>query len=128
MKSPFSSAKLTANPYIAAKGMQELLTSGIYVNSSATADFDAAVKSAVVVSGTWNYENAKSILGDNLGIAELPSYTVDGSDMLLEDMRYFKIKQHATGKCFDNTCALYLNIANLEELYVTVKQVEVPTV
>ena len=63
---------------IAAKGMQELLTSGIYVNSSATADFDAAVKSAVVVSGTWNYENAKSILGDNLGIAELPSYTVDG--------------------------------------------------
>ena len=65
---------------IAAKGMQELLTSGIYVNSSATADFDAAVKSAVVVSGTWNYENAKSILGDNLGIAELPSFTVDGKD------------------------------------------------
>ena len=46
----------------------------------------------------------------------------------LEDMRYFKIKQHATGKCFDNTSSLYLNIANLEELYVTVKQVEVPTV
>ena len=65
---------------IAAKGMQELLTSGIYVNSSATADFDAAVKSAVVVSGTWNYDNAKSILGDNLGIAELPSFTVDGKD------------------------------------------------
>ena len=65
---------------IAAKGLQELLTSGIYVNSSATADFDAAVKSAVVVSGTWNYENAKSILGDNLGIAELPSFTVDGKD------------------------------------------------
>ena len=46
----------------------------------------------------------------------------------LEDMRYFKIKQHATGKCFDNTCALYLNIANLEELYVTVKQLDEPTV
>lgn len=45
----------------------------------------------------------------------------------LEDMRYFKIKQHATGKCFDNTCALYLNIANLEELYVTVKQITEPT-
>ena len=65
---------------IAAKGLQELLTSGIYVNSSATSDFDAAVKSAVVVSGTWNYENAKTILGDNLGIAPLPNFTVDGKD------------------------------------------------
>ena len=65
---------------IAAAGIQELVTSGVYVNSSATSDFDAAVKSAVVVSGTWNYENAKSILGDNLGIAELPSFTVDGKD------------------------------------------------
>lgn len=43
----------------------------------------------------------------------------------LEDMRYFKIKQHATGKAFDDNCALYLDISNLEELYVTVKQVEV---
>lgn len=41
----------------------------------------------------------------------------------LEDMRYFKIKQHATGKAFDDNCALYLDISNLEELYVTVKQV-----
>ena len=40
----------------------------------------------------------------------------------LEDMSYFKIKQHATGKAFDNTCALYLDISNLEELYVTIKE------
>ena len=64
---------------IAAKGLQKIVTSKSYVNSSATADFDAAVKSAIVVSGTWNYENAKSILGDNLGIAELPSFEVDGT-------------------------------------------------
>ena len=43
----------------------------------------------------------------------------------LEDMRYFKVKQHATGKAFDNNCALYLDITNLEEMYVTVKSVEV---
>ena len=43
----------------------------------------------------------------------------------LEDMRYFKIKQHATGKAFDDNCALYLDITNLEELYVTVKNAEV---
>lgn len=45
----------------------------------------------------------------------------------LEDMRYFKIKQHATGKAFDDNCALYLDISNLEELYVTVKQIAEPT-
>ena len=76
---------------IAAKGLQELLTSGIYVNSSATADFDAAVKSAVVVSGTWNYENAKSILGDNLGVAELPNFTVDGKDYHLATYKGCKL-------------------------------------
>lgn len=43
----------------------------------------------------------------------------------LEDMRYFKIKQHATGKAFDDNCALYLDISGLEELYVTVKSTEV---
>jgi len=42
----------------------------------------------------------------------------------LEDMRYFKIKQHATGKAFDDNCALYLDISGLEELYVTVKNIE----
>lgn len=45
----------------------------------------------------------------------------------LEDMRYFKIKQHATGKAFDDNCALYLDISNLEEMYVTVKQFVEPT-
>ncbi len=38
----------------------------------------------------------------------------------LEDMRYFKIKQHATGRAFDDTCALYLDISGLEELYIKV--------
>jgi arabinogalactan oligomer/maltooligosaccharide transport system substrate-binding protein len=76
---------------IAAEGMKELLTSGIYVNSSATSDFDAATKSAVVISGTWNYENAKSILGDNLGIAELPSFTVNGKDYHLASFNGCKL-------------------------------------
>ncbi len=63
---------------IAAQGMQKLLTSSCYVNSSSTTDFSAAIPSAVVVSGTWNYDNAKSQLGDNMGVAELPSFEVDG--------------------------------------------------
>lgn len=46
----------------------------------------------------------------------------------IEDMRYYKIKQHATGKATDDNCAVYLNISDLEEMYVTVKHVDVPTV
>lgn len=64
---------------IAAKGMDKLVKSKAYFNSSACTDFAAATPSAVVISGTWDYETAKDILGDNLGVAELPSFTVDGN-------------------------------------------------
>jgi len=76
---------------IAAAGMQKLVTSKCYVNSSATADFDAAVKSAVVVSGTWNYENAKTILGDNFGVADLPSFEVNGTEYHLGNFNGCKL-------------------------------------
>lgn len=42
----------------------------------------------------------------------------------LEDMRYFKMKQHCTGRCYDNTSALYLDISNLEPAFVTVKAID----
>lgn len=64
--------------YIAAQAMQKLLLSNCYRNSSYTGDFSASVPSAIVVSGTWNYENAKALLGDNLGVAALPSFTEGG--------------------------------------------------
>ncbi len=63
----------------AAKGMKKLLSSTAYNNSSACTDFSAATPSAVVISGTWDYVTAQEILGDNLGVAELPSFTVDGN-------------------------------------------------
>ena len=68
---------------LACEGMAKLVTSKIYVNSSTTADFQAATPSAVVVSGTWNYENAKEILGENMGIAKLPSFTAGGKEYQL---------------------------------------------
>ena len=68
----------SANGLIAAKGMKKLLSSKAYHNSSSGADFAAAIPSAVVVSGTWDYETVSEILGDNLGTADLPSFTVDG--------------------------------------------------
>lgn len=39
----------------------------------------------------------------------------------IEDLRYFKVKQYATGQAFDNTSAILLDISDLEPLYQTVK-------
>ena len=43
----------------------------------------------------------------------------------LEDQRVFKVKQYGTGRAFDNTSALYLDITGLEPAYITVKEVAV---
>ncbi len=65
------------NGLIAAKGIYKLVSSPIYVNSG-TADF--ASGSAVVVTGTWNYATILEQLGDNFGVADLPSFEVDGAE------------------------------------------------
>ena len=46
----------------------------------------------------------------------------------IEDLRYFKVKQYATGRAFDNTSAILLNISNLEPFYMTVKVADGSTV
>ncbi len=61
---------------IAVKGMEKLVKSDYFLSSSKAAEF--ANGAAIVVTGTWDYETAKTILGDNLGAAELPSFEVDG--------------------------------------------------
>ena len=76
---------------LACEGMAKLVTSKCYVNSSSTADFEAATASAIVVSGTWNYENAKSILGDNLGVADLPAFTAGGQSYHLANFNGCKL-------------------------------------
>ncbi|MDE6641327.1 MAG: extracellular solute-binding protein [Acetatifactor sp.] len=63
---------------IAMKGMEKLVKSSSFMSSSNTADFAAATPSAVVICGTWGVTAAKEALGDNYGVAEMPSFTVDG--------------------------------------------------
>ena len=63
---------------IAMKGMEKLVKSPSFMSSSNAADFAAATPSAVVVCGTWGSSDAQEALGDNYGVAELPSFTVDG--------------------------------------------------
>ncbi len=63
---------------IAMKGMEKLVKSPSFNSSSKGADFAAAVPAAVVVTGVWEFNAAKEALGDNYGVTDLPSFTVDG--------------------------------------------------
>ena len=60
--------------YAALAGLDILLQSDYHLNSSFAGDFSAYNSSAVVISGSWDYEYAQYLLGDNLGVAELPSF------------------------------------------------------
>ena len=61
---------------IAVKGMEKLVKSPFHNSASAGAGF--ASGSAIVVSGTWDFVTVQDILGDNMGVAPLPSFEVDG--------------------------------------------------
>ena len=63
---------------ISAKGMKKLVDSPIHVSDSAASNFSSGA--AIVVSGIWDFETAKGILGDNLGVTDLPSFEVDGAE------------------------------------------------
>ena len=68
----------TDNGMIAAKGLQKVLKSSRYLKNGKASDFNAAISAGAVVSGIWDYQTAKNALGNNLGVAKLPTYEVDG--------------------------------------------------
>ena len=63
---------------IAVKGLKKLVDSKMHKSSSAAAEF--ASDAAIVVTGTWAYNDIKALLGDNMGAADLPSFEVDGKE------------------------------------------------
>ena len=63
---------------IAVKGLKKLLDSPANLSSSEASAFSS--NAAALVSGTWNYEKIQPILGDNMGVAALPSFEVDGKE------------------------------------------------
>ena len=66
----------SANGLIAAKGIKKLVDSPMHISSSQAAEF--ASGAAIVVTGTWAYADIQKVLGDNMGVTDLPSFTVDG--------------------------------------------------
>lgn len=81
----------SANGIKALRGMQHLVKSQNYISASSVEQFSAATPAGVVVSGTWDYEKAVQTLGENLGIAQLPSYKVDGESYHLGSFSGFKL-------------------------------------
>ena len=84
---------------IAARALNEVMGSDKFISSSETSEFDNGA--GFVVSGTWNTENAKSILGDNFGAAPLPKFTVDGNSYQLSPYTGSKlvgVKPHTDAK------------------------------
>ena len=63
---------------IAVKGMKKLVDSPMHLSSSQASEF--ASGAAVVVTGTWAFEDISKMLGDNMGVADLPSFEVDGKE------------------------------------------------
>ncbi len=105
---------------IAAKGIYEFVTSGVYLSSSSVSDLSASTPSSALVSGTWAYEDAVKILGDNLGACKLPTYTVDGTSYQLGSYSGYKlmgVKPHTDSDvaAVCNLLALYLTNAESQE-------------
>lgn len=63
---------------IAVKGMKKLVDSKMHLSSSNGDEF--ASDAAIVVTGTWSYEGIQKLLGDHMGVTDLPSFEVDGKE------------------------------------------------
>ena len=94
----------------ALQGMQKLLKSRAHQNSDKASDFDAGIGSAVVISGVWDYNTAKNALQDNLGVASLPSFKLDGDDTPYQLKSFIGYKLMGISPQTDGTKSLYLQI------------------
>ena len=74
---------------IAVKGMKKLVDSKYHISSSSGDEF--ASDAAIVVTGTWNYEAIQKLLGDHMGVTDLPSFEVDGKEYHLASFNGCKL-------------------------------------
>ena len=74
---------------VAAKALRELDDNNLVAKNSQASKLGD--KSAAVVSGVWEYDTAKKRLGDKLGCAPLPSFTVDEGTYHLSSFDGYKL-------------------------------------
>ena len=56
-----------------------------------TPDKSGRREAAAIVSGTWNAPTVKELLGDNMGVAILPTVRIDGEDVRLSGFMGYKL-------------------------------------
>lgn len=97
-----------------------LNTSGSYVNNLFPFPTTVYVSNAVADGKAVMFLKNEYFMG----MGGTKNGVIEYSDeyKFLEDQRVFKIKQYGTGRAFDNTSALYLDISGLEPAYITVEQ------
>lgn len=94
-----------------------LNNNGVYVNDL------FPIPTKVFVSNAL--EDGQAVLFLNgeyfMGIGGSKDGVIEYSDeyKFIEDQRVFKIKQYGTGRAFDNTSALFLDISGLDPAYIT---------
>ena len=74
---------------IAAKGIKYLKQHNIFGNSDDPSKFSKNL--GVCVSGIWNYQYALDAIGDDLGCAPMPSFTVDGTKYHISSFKGYKL-------------------------------------
>ena len=74
---------------IAMKGLHQLQNSPMFLSKNSASEFGSGA--AVVISGTWDSTTAYDALGDRLGAAPLPKYTVDGKEYDLVSYMGYKL-------------------------------------
>lgn len=99
-----------------------LNANGVYVNDL------FPVPTKVYISNSLDDGEAVLFLNKEyfMGMGGSKNGVIEYSDeyKFFEDQRAFKVKQYGTGRAFDNTSALFLDISGLEPAYITVKNKE----
>ena len=103
-----------------------LTSGGVYANNL------FPFPTEVIRSGEMADGEALIVLPEEyfMGLGTSKDGTLEFSDefRFLQDQRVFKIKLHGTGKAWDNTVALLLDISALDPAYITVKSADAATV
>ncbi len=98
-----------------------LNANGVYVNNLFPVPTDVYVSNALADGDAVLFLEGEYFMG--MGGAKNGVIEYSDDYKFIEDQRAFKVKQYGTGRAFDNTSALYLDISGLEPAYITVKDV-----
>lgn len=80
------------NGFIAAKAIKYLKAHNIFGNSDDPSKLGKDKNGlGACVSGIWNYQYAYDAIGENLGCAPMPSYTVDGAKYHISSFSGYKL-------------------------------------